>query len=172
MPTPRPGRPDLVRQAQTGSLWPPLLVVLALVVVAGCAQPGTQTLATDPATTSTTPPTTVTVGPNDDGRTVNLKVGDRLIVQLQTTKRPSKFPPAWTLRPPPSKVLKRVQGNLTPTQAVFVADGSGTVRLLLVKRQGCAPPLHCPLAADPSGQREQMHPPLPPLVVTITIRVR
>ena len=172
MPILRSRQPQPIRQAHIGSLWPPLLAVLALVVVTGCAQPSTQTLATGPATTSTPPPTTVTVGPGDDGRTVNLKVGDRLIVQLQTTKRPSKFPPAWTLRPPPSKVLKRVQGNLTPTQAVFVADGSGTVRLLLVKRQGCAPPLRCPLAADPSGQREQMHPPLQPVVVTITIRVR
>ena len=80
MPTLRPGRPEPVPQAQTGSLWPPLLVVLALVVEAGCAQPGTQTLTTDPATTSTPPPTTVTVGPSDDGRTVNLKLGDRLIV--------------------------------------------------------------------------------------------
>ena len=171
MPTLRPGRPEPVRQGQTGSLWPPLLVVLALVVVTGCAQPGTQTLAADPGNTST-PPATITVGPNDGGRTVDLKVGDRLIVQLSTARRPSRFPPAWMVRSPPSKVLKRVQGNLTPTQAVFVADGPGTVRLLLVKREGCSPPLRCPLAADPSGQREQMHPPLQPVVVTITIRVR
>ena len=151
MPTPRPGRPDLVPQAQTGSLWPPLLVVLALVVDAGCAQPGTQTRTTDPATTSTPPPTTVTVGPSDDGRTVNLKLGDRLIVQLQTTRRPSKFPPAWMLRPPPSKVLKRVQGKPVPTQVVFVVDGAGTVRLTLVKRLGCYPPLRCPLTAQALG---------------------
>ena len=171
MPTLRPGRPEPVRQGQTGSLWPPLLVVLALVVVTGCAQPGTQTLAADPGTTST-PPAAITVGPDDGGRTVDLKVGDRLIVQLSTAKRPSRFPPAWMVRSPPSKVLNRVQGNLTPTQAVFVADGPGTVRPLLVKREGCSPPLRCPLAADPSGQREQMHPPLQPVVVTITIRVR
>jgi len=42
----------------------------------------------------------------------------------------------------------------------------------LVKRQGCGPPLRCPLAADPSGQSERMHPPLFPLVVTITVRVQ
>jgi hypothetical protein len=56
MPTLRPGQPEPVPQAQTGSLWPPLLVVLALVVDAGCAQPGTQTRTTDPATTSTPHP--------------------------------------------------------------------------------------------------------------------
>ena len=171
MPTLRPGRPEPVRQGHTGSLWPPLLVILALVVVTGCAQPGAQTLAADPGTTST-PPATITVGPNDGGRTVDLKVGDRLIVQLSTARRPSRFPPAWMVRSPPSKVLKRVQGNLTPTQAVFVADGPGTVRLLLVKREGCSPPLRCPLAAQALGQSEQRHPPLPTAMAIIAVRVR
>jgi len=82
---------------------------------------------------------------------VNLKLGDRLIVQLSTTRRPSKFPPAWMLRPPPSKVLKRVQGKPVPTQVVFVVDGAGTVRLTLVKRLGCSPPLRCPLTAQALG---------------------
>ena len=172
MPILRSRPPEPIQQAQTGSLWPPLLAVLVLVVVTGCAPPDTQTLATDQATTSTPPPTTVTVGPRDDGRTVNLKVGDWLIVQLQTTRRPSKFPPAWMLRPPPSKVLERVQGKPVPTQVVFVADGAGTVRLILVKRLGCYPPLRCPLAAQAFGQSEQMHPPLPTAMVIITVRVR
>lgn len=172
MPILRSRQPKPIQQDQTGGLWPPLLVALALVVVAGCAQPDTQTLTTDPATTSTPPPTTVTVGPGDDGRTVDLKVGDRLIVELQTTRRPSRFPPTWMLRPPASKVLERVQGKPDPTQVVFVADGAGTVRLILVKRLGCYPPLRCPLAAQALGQSEQMHPPLPTAMVIITVRVR
>jgi hypothetical protein len=28
---------------------------------------------------------------------MDLKVGDRLIVELHATKQPSRFPPAWTL---------------------------------------------------------------------------
>jgi hypothetical protein len=89
-----------------------------------------------------------------------------------TTKPPSKSPPAWMLRPPPSKVLKRVQGKPDPTQVVFVADGAGTVRLTLVKRLGCYPPLRCPLAAQALGQSEQMHPPLPTAMAIIAVRVR
>ena len=171
MPTPRLRQPEAARQGQAGSRWPLLVSILALVVVAGCAQPWIQTLSADPAPIST-PSAMVTVGPNDDGRTVNLKVGDRLIVELHAAKQPSRFPPVWTLRWSPPKVLKRVQGDSTRTRVVLVADGPGTVRLILVKRQGCGPPLRCPLVADPSGQRERMHPPLSPRVVTITVRVQ
>ena len=141
-------------------------------MVTGCAQPGTGTLRSGPATASSSP-TTVTVGPNDGGRTVDLKVGDRLIVQLQANRQPSRFPPAWTLRMPPSKVLKRVQDDPDATQVVLVADGPGTVRLILVKRAGCAPPLRCPVAAaGPTGQSERMRPPLAGVTVVITVRVR
>jgi hypothetical protein len=172
MPTPWLRQPEPARASQASSrLWPLLLPILALVVVAGCAEPGTQTLKADPAPISI-PSATVTVGPNDDGRTVDLKVGDRLIVELHAAKQPLRFPPAWTLRSPPSMVLKRVPGDSTPTRVVLVAEAPGTVRLVLVKRQGCGPPLRCPLVADPSGQRERMHPPLSPWVVTITVRVQ
>jgi hypothetical protein len=53
-----------------------------------------------------------------------------------------------------------------------MAQAPGMIRLSLVKRQGCSPPLRCPLAADPSGQSERMHPPLPAVVITITIRAQ
>jgi hypothetical protein len=47
------------------------------------------------------------------------------------------------------------------------------VRLLLVKRAGCAPPLRCPLAAaGPTGQGERMRPPLAGVTVVITVRMR
>jgi hypothetical protein len=129
-------------------------------------------LRSDAATTST-PPATVMVGPDDGGRTVDLEVGDRLIVQLDTAKLPSRFLPAWTLRMPPSEVLKRVQGGPEATRVVLVANGPGTVRLVLVKRLGCAPPLRCPVAAaGPSGQSERMRPPLAGATVVITVRVR
>ena len=128
-----------LRQDRSRRSWAALLPALAL-LVAGCAQPGTGTgLST--AATSSMSPATVTVGPDDGGRTVDLQVGDRLIVQLQTAGRPSRFPPPWTLRLPPSRVLERVPGDPDATRVVLVAAGPGTVRLLLVKRASCAPPL-------------------------------
>jgi hypothetical protein len=165
MPTPRTGSPQPGRQRRTGSRGPLLVSILTLAIVTGCAQ----TLAADPAATSTSP-ATITVGPVDDGKTVDIEVGARLVVQLQTAKRPSRFPPAWTLRSPPSKALKRIKEGSNPTQVVFVADRPGTVRLTLVKRRGCYPPLRCPLAADPSS--DGTGPPLPSATATVTIRVQ
>jgi hypothetical protein len=163
---PAPLQPDRKRQ-----LWPLLLAILALVVTA-CAQPGTGTSRSGPATASSSP-TTVTVGPDDGGRTVDLEVGDRLVVQLQTSRRPSRFPPPWTLRLPASKVLERVPGDPDAARVVLVAAAPGTVRLLLVKRASCLPPLRCPVAAaGPTGQSERMRPPLAGVTVAITVRVR
>jgi hypothetical protein len=164
----RAGRPGPHWGGQ-GRLWPLLLPVLVL-VVGGCAQPGTG----EPRAAAAKPslsPTTVTVGPADGGRTVNLKVGDRLIVQLYTTMPPSRLRPGWVLRSPPSTVLRRVEGSPDATQVVLVADQPGTVRLVLVKRFGCDPPLRCPVAG-PSGQSERMRPPVERPTVTITVRVR
>jgi hypothetical protein len=152
-----------------GRLWPLLLPVLVL-VVGGCAQPGTvepRVVAAKPSL----PPTTVTVGPADGGRTVNLKVGDRLIVRLNTAMPPSRLRPGWVLRSPPSTVLRRVEGSPDATQVMLVADQPGTVRLVLVKRFGCDPPLRCPVAG-PSSQSEPMRPPVERPTVTITVRVR
>ena len=158
-------------QGQGRRSWVVLLPALAL-VVAGCAQPGAGTSRSGPATASSSP-TTVMVGPDDGGRTVDLEVGDRLVVQLQTAGRPSRFPPPWTLRLPPSRVLERVPGDPDATRVVLVAAGPGTVRLVLVKRAGCAPPLRCPLAAaGPTGQGERMRPPLAGVTVVITVRMR
>jgi hypothetical protein len=151
--------------------WAMLLPALAL-VVAGCAQPGTGTPRSGPATASKSP-AAVMVGPDDGGRTVNLEVGDRLVVRLQTAGRPSRFLPPWMLRLPPSRVLERVPGDPDAARVVLVAAEGGTVRLLLVKRAGCAPPLRCPVAAaGPTGQREWMRPPLAGVMVVITVRVR
>jgi hypothetical protein len=167
----RPGPAGPLRQDRRRRSWAVLLPALALLVT-GCAQPGTGTAHSGPATASSSP-TTVTVGPDDGGRTVDLEVGDRLIVQLQTDRRPSRFPPPWTLRMPPTKVLKRVPGDPDATRVMLVAAGPGTVRLLLVKRAGCAPPLRCPVAAaGPTGQGERVRPPLAGVTVVITIRVR
>lgn len=102
---------------------------------------------------------------------MGLEVGDRLIVELAAAKQPSRFSAAWTLELPPSNVLRRVDRDATRTRAVFVAQAPGTVRLILLQRRGCDPPLQCPLAG-PSGQSERMHPPLPGRVVTITVRVQ
>lgn len=163
---PTPLQPERKRR-----LWPLLLAILALGVT-GCAQAGTgaDSAGTVPASRS---PATVTVGPDDGGRTVDLQVGDRLIVALHTGQRPSRFGPAWTLRVPPSGVLERVPGDPDAARVVLVAEEPGTVRLVLVKRVGCAPPLLCPVAAaGPTGQREPTRPPLAGATVAITVRVR
>jgi hypothetical protein len=160
-----------LRQDRSRRSWALLLPVLALVVT-GCGQPGTGTGRSEPATASSSP-ATVMVGPDDGGRTVDLEVGDRLIVQLHTGTRPSRFLPPWTLRMPPSKVLERVRGDPDAARVVLVADAPGTVRLLLVRRTSCSPPLRCPLAAaGPTGQEERMRPPLAGATVAITVRVR
>jgi hypothetical protein len=167
MRIPWPGR-TRIDQGRAVGIW--RLGAIVLLLVAGCARAGSHRSSADSATTSISP-ATVTVGPRDDGRTVDLKVADRLVVELPTAKQPSRFPSAWTLGSLPPKVLKRVQGDSSATRVVFVAQGPGTVRLFLVKRQGCYPPLRRPLASA-AGSSKQVRPPLPPVVVTITVRVR
>jgi len=169
MLTPRtaPSRPR--RQSTKGRRWALLLPILAL-VASGCAQQGTGT--PQAAAKATAAPATVTVGPTDGGRTVDLNVRDRLIVELTGTTPPSRLRPGWTLRAPASKVLQRVAGNPDPTRVVFVADQPGTVQLVLVKRLGCYPPLRCPAAGPAASESERMRPPLNGVTSPITIRVR
>jgi hypothetical protein len=167
----RPGPAGPLRRGRGPRSWAVLLPALAL-VVAGCAQPGPGTPRSGPAAASSSP-TTVMVGPDDGGRIVDPQVGDRLIVQLHPGRRPARFPAPWTLRLPPSKVLERVPGDPDATRVVLVVAAPGTVRLLLVKRASCAPPLRCPVAAaGPTGQNERMRPPLAGVTVVITVRVR
>ena len=171
MPTPRLRLPASPPPDPRRRPWPLLLAALALAVT-GCAQAGTGTGPSQMATASSSP-ATVTVGPADGGRTVDLRVGDRLVVQLDTTGRPPRLPPPWTLRLPSSDVLRRIQGDPDATRVVLVADAAGTVRVLLVKRASCLPPLRCPVAAaGPGGHSEQMRPPLAGVTVAITVRVR
>ena len=167
----RPGPTGPLRRGRGRRPWAALLPALAL-VVGGCAEPGTGTPRSGPATASSSP-TTVTVSPDDGGRTVDLEVGDRLVVELQAYRQPTRVPPLWTLRMPPSKVLERVPGDPDASRVVLVATGPGTLRLLLVKRASCGPPLRCPVAAaGPTGQSERMRPPLAVATVVITVRVR
>jgi hypothetical protein len=167
MPTAWPGQVGTRRQGRASGRWL-LLPMIVLAVVAGCAQPGTQPLGTD-AADPRAEPATVTVGPDDGGKTVDLKVGDRLVVELQVAKQPSRVWRPWRLEVPRSKVLRRVDGESTPTQVVLTAETPGTVRLLLWQRRSCDPPLQCPMA-EPSGQSERMSRPLP--AVAITVRVQ
>jgi hypothetical protein len=139
------------------------------VLLSGCAQPSTSTFAGGPAVASGSA-TTIVVGPDDDGKTYHLRVGERLVVELGPTSQPSRRS-TWTLRPPPSTALKRLDRDSDPTRVTFLAQAAGTVRLVLLKPRGCQPPLRCPLA-DPSGASQGIHPPLPTLVVTITIQVQ
>lgn len=149
--------------------WALLLPILVL-AASGCAQRGTGT--SQAAAKGAASPATVTVGPTDGGRTVDLNVGDRLIVELIGTTSPSRLRPAWTLRVPSSKPLRRVPGNPDATRVVFVADQPGTVRLVLVRRLGCYPPLRCPVAGPSASESERMRPPLNGVTVPITVRVR
>jgi hypothetical protein len=162
-----PGQRELGRRPRARSAWR-LLPILA-VLLSGCAQPGTLTLAGGPAVASGSA-TTIVVGPDDDGKTYHLRVGERLVVELRPTSQPSQRS-TWTLRPPPSTVLKRLDRDSDPTRVTFLAQAAGTVQLVLLKPRGCQPPLRCPLA-DPSGASQGIHPPLPALVATITIQVQ
>ena len=169
MPTSRTAQARPRRQGWEVRRWALLLPILVLAAT-GCAPQGTGT--PQAAAKVATSPATVTVGPTDGGRTVDLRVGDRLIVQLTGTTPPSRLRPAWTLRSPASKVLRRVPGNPTATRVVFVADQPGTVRLVLVKRLGCYPPLRCPVAGPTGSESERMRPPLNGVTVPITVQVR
>ena len=158
------------RQGWEVRRWALLLPILVL-AAGGCAQQGTGT--PQAAVTKASPsPATVAVGPADGGRTVDLRVGDRLIVQLTGTTPPSRLRPAWTVRLPSSRVLRRVPGNPAATRVVFVADQPGTVRLILVQRLGCYPPLRCPAAGPTGSESERIRPPLNGVTVPIIVRVR
>ena len=167
MQTVLPGQRELGRRPRVRSAWR-LLPILA-VLLSGCAQSSTSTLAGGPAVASGSA-TTIVVGPDDDGKTYHLRVGERLVVELRPTSQPSQRS-TWTLRPPPSTVLKRLDRDSDPTRVTFLAQAAGTVQLVLLKPRGCQPPLRCPLA-DPSGASQGIHPPLPALVATITIQVQ
>ena len=169
MPTARTEQARPPRQGGKVRRWALLLPILVL-AAGGCARQGTGM--PQAAAKVATSPAAVTVGPADGGRTVDLDVGDRLIVQLTGTTPPSRLRPGWTLRAPASKVLRRVPGDPDATRVVFVADQPGTVRLVLVRRLGCYPPLRCPVAGPASNESERMRPPLNGVTVPITVRVR
>jgi len=162
MPTLWPGSVGTKRRGRAARRW--LLPIVVLAVAGGCGQPGTQALGDAAAE-----PATVTVGPNDSGKTVDLEVGDHLVVELNTAKQPSRFSRVWTLEVPRSKVLKRIDGDSTLTRVVLIAEAPGTVQLLLLQRRSCDPPAQCPMA-DPSGQSERMNPPLPAAAITIRVQ--
>jgi hypothetical protein len=165
MRTVGPGHRAVGRQPRVRTTW--RLVPILAVLLSGCAQPATSTFAGGPAAASGSA-TTIVVGPDDDGRTYHLRVGERLAVELRPTGQPSR-PSTWTLRPPPSTALKRLDRDSDPTRVTFLAQAAGTVQLVLLKPRGCQPPLRCPLA-DPSGESQGMHPPLPALAVTIQVQ--
>jgi hypothetical protein len=165
MATEQPGQVATSRHGQAAGRW--LLFVVVAAVAAGCAQPGNQALGADQG--GGVRPTTITVGPADDGKTVDLQVGDRLAVELKAAKRQSRSLGTWRLQVPRTNVLRRVDRASTLTRVVLAAEAPGTVRLLLHHRRSCDPPLQCPMA-EPTRQSERMAPPLP--AVAITIRVR
>jgi hypothetical protein len=166
MATRPPGQVATRRHGHTARRW--LLAVAVLAVAAGCAQPGTQAVDAGGDATAAAP-ATITVGPADGGNTVDLQVGDRLIVELGAAKQPSRPLRLWRLQLPRTTVLKRIDSDSTLTRVVLVAEAPGTVRLVLYQRRSCDPPLQCPMA-DPTGQSERMAPPLPAVLITIRVQ--
>jgi hypothetical protein len=165
MATRPPGQVAIRRHGHAARRW--LLLVVVAAVAAGCARPGNQ--APGDGETGSAPPATVTVGPADDGRTVDLQVGDRLVVELTGAQRQSRPLGTWRLQVPRTTVLKRLDGASTLTRVVLAAEAPGTVRLLLSRRRSCDPPLQCPMAG-PTGQSERMALPLPAVVITIRVQ--
>jgi hypothetical protein len=164
MATRPPGQAAIKRHGHAARRW--LLSVVVATVAAGCAQPGNQALGAGQAAGAA--PATVTVGTADDGKTVDLQVGDRLVVELNAAKRQSRPLGSWRLQVPRTTVLKRVDDASTLTRVVLAAQAPGTVRLLLHLRRSCDPPLQCPMA-EPTGQSERMAPPLAAVVITIRV---
>jgi hypothetical protein len=165
MATRPPGQVAIRWHGHAARRW--LLSVVLAAVAAGCAQPGNQALGN--GETGGAPRATVTVGPADDGRTVDLQVGDRLVVDLSAAKRQPRSLGTWRLQVPRTTVLKRIDGASTLTRVVLAAEAPGTVRLLLSRRRSCDPPLQCPMAG-PTGQSEPMALPLPAVVITIRVQ--
>jgi hypothetical protein len=163
MATRPPGQVAIRRHRHAARRW--LLSVVVAAVAAGCAQPGNRALGNGES--GGAPPATVTVGPADDGRTVDLQVGDRLVVDLSAAKRQPRALGTWRLQVPRTTVLKRIEAASTLTRVVLAAEAPGTVRLLLSHRRSCDPPLQCPMAG-PTGPSERM--PLPAVVVTIRVQ--
>src|SRR6266508_4878286 len=127
MATPPPGQVASKWHGHAPRRW--LLAVVVAAVAAGCAQPGTQAAGAGQAAGA--PPATVTVGPADDGKTVDLQVGDRLVVELNSPKRQSRPLGTWRLQLPRTTVLKRIDDESTLVRVVLAAEAPGTVRLLL-----------------------------------------
>jgi hypothetical protein len=165
MATRPPGQVAIRRHRHAARRW--LLSVVVAAVAAGCAQPGNRALGNGES--GGAPPATVTVGPADDGRTVDLEVGDRLVVELSGAQRQSRPLGTWRLQVPRTTALKRIDGASTLTRVVLAAEAPGTVRLLLSRRRSCDPPLQCPMAG-PTGQSERMALPLPAVVITIRVQ--
>jgi hypothetical protein len=161
MLTPRLGPVGSQRRGRAARRWLLAIVVLA---VAGCAQPGARAVGG-----AVPPPATVTVGPGDAGKTVNLRVGDHLVVELSAARQPVRLLRPWKLQVPPSRVLQRLDRDSTLTRAVLVAEAPGTVRLLLLPGERCDPPLACPMIGA-SGQNDRTH--RPSLGLPIIIRVQ
>lgn len=155
-PTPRP-----IAWPGRAGRWLGLLVLLVL--AGGCAEP----LGAEGADAARAP-ATVTVSPADRGKTVDLTVGDRLIVDLRQGTQPARLGRPWRLQLSPTTVLRRIADQSSLTRVVLAAEAPGTVQLLLVQ-QSCGPPLRCPMA-PPAGQSERMH--RPNLALAITVRVR
>jgi hypothetical protein len=154
------------RPVTSGRMLPLLVALCAILVVGGCAR---QATSDQPASASqaTRQPRTTTVGVRDAGRTVTLRVGDRLDVALGTARQTGD---EWRLISYPGELL-----SLLPTPAGhhrFAATAPGRGTLTANPTLVCAPtdnpsPLLCP-PKDPSASAALRR---PHVRFTLTVRV-
>lgn len=155
------------RRPVAGGRMLPLLVALCAILAGGCARQATSDQPSS-ASQATSQPRTTTVGVRDAGRTVTLRVGDRLDVALGTARQTGD---EWRLISYPGQLL-----SLLPAPAGhyrFAATAAGRGTLTANPTLVCAPtdnpsPLLCP----PKDPRASAAPRRRPHVrFTLTVQV-
>ena len=127
-------------RARQCAIWSMAAVVGLAILAAGCARPSPQ----EYQGASQRQPTMVNIGVRDVGRTVELAVGDRLVVVLPPAGPPGSDP--WTLTYP-IELLASVGGGQSSQRRELVARATGTGRIVISAPWSCRQREEpCPLA--------------------------
>lgn len=95
------------------------------------------------------------VGPRDSGELVELAVGDRLVVSLESLPQS-----AWRLLGYPGGILELVERRPHRSRYEFEAKSPGRGSLTLRLAPDCSPPLLRPCRLGKSGDADSGRPPL------------